>query len=60
MKLQFRLIPNRRFDDQPNNWTHKSLRFKEKYTKHLTLYSHRRRVGTDADIRRTRGEYTEE
>ena len=60
MKLDFHLIANRRFHHQSNDWTHKHLCMKDKATEHLPLYLYRRRLGTDADIRRTRGEYTEE
>jgi hypothetical protein len=60
MKVEFRLTGNSRSGDQGNNLVHKCLWFNNKRNEHLCLYPCRRRLGTDADIRRTQGEYTEE
>ena len=41
-----------RFGDQRNNWLHKCLWFNNKRSEQLCLHPRRRRLGTDADIRR--------
>jgi hypothetical protein len=52
MELEFRLTKSSRFGDQRNNSMYKYLWVNNKRSEHLCLYPRRRRLGTDADIRR--------
>ena len=52
MKLEFRLAKSSRFGYQRNNGLHKCLSFNNKRREYLYLYPRRRRLGTDAEIRK--------